>query len=68
MKQRKIILIRETSKLNGIIEYHAVASVNELKLRAYHMKYNDNWLMYFFQYNTAATYRFVQAKLAGIGP
>ena len=48
MKQRKIILIRETSKLNGIIEYHAVASVNELKLGAYHMKYNDNWLMYFF--------------------
>lgn len=48
MKQRKITLIRETSELNGIIEYHAVASVNELKLRAYHMKYNDNWLMYFF--------------------
>ena len=39
MKQRKITLIRETSELNGIIEYHAV---DELKLRAYHMKYNDN--------------------------
>ena len=51
MKQRKITLIRETSELNGIIEYHAVASVNELnwiELRAYHMKHNDNWLMYFF--------------------
>ena len=43
MKQRKITLIRETSELNGIIEYHTVAS-----LRAYHMKYNDNWLMYLF--------------------